>query len=96
MKVRELLGIGFNINFVPGEEGVEAPSFFLEKGCSGVYVRTETINMREDQNMEVYCMGYLDNKVNVVIFDNPEPLDRESVLAVSKTIDVIKEATPCE
>ena len=83
MKVKELIDLGFHVNFVSIEEGGGQPCFYVGFEIGDMYVMSEAIEMKFEENEKKYFEKYLDNEVKVFIFDHNVPLSEESVKALT-------------
>lgn len=82
MKIRELIDLGFHINFVSAEESGGQPYFYVGFEIGDMYIISEAIEMGFEENEKKYFEGYLENQVKVSIFDHDIALSDESIKAL--------------
>ncbi len=79
MKVKELIDLGFHINFVSAEEGGGKPYFYVGFAIGDMYLMSEAVVMKFKENKKKCYEKYLDNEVKIVIFDHETPLSEETI-----------------
>ena len=82
MKIRELIDLGFHVNFVSAEESGGQPYFYVGFEIGDMYIISEAIEMDFEENEKKYFEGYLENQVKVSIFDHDIALSDESIKAL--------------
>lgn len=82
MKVKELIDLGFHINFVSIEESGGNPYFYVGFEIGDMYIISKAIEMEFEENEKKYFERYLDNRAEVSIFDHDVALSEESVRAL--------------
>ena len=82
MKIKELIDLGFHINFVSAEESGSNPYFYVGFEIGDMYILSEAIKMEFEENEKKHFKKYLDNRVEVFIFDHDVALSEESVRAL--------------
>ena len=82
MKIRELIDLGFHINFVSAEESGGQPYFYVGFEIGDMYIISKAIEMEFEENEKKYFKKYLDNRAEVSIFDHDVALSEESVRAL--------------
>ena len=82
MKIRDLIDLGFHINFVSIEESGSSPYFYVGFEIGDMYIISKAIEMDFEENEKKYSKKYLDNTTEVFIFDHELPLSEEVVRAL--------------
>ena len=79
MKIKELIDLGFHINFVSAEESGGKPYFYVGFAIGDMYLMSEAVVMKPKENRKKYHEKYLDNEAKIVIFDHDVPLSKETI-----------------
>lgn len=82
MKVKELIDLGFHINFMSAEESGGKPYFYVGFEIGDMYIISEAIEMEFEENEKKHFKKYLDSEVEVSMFDHELPLSEEVVRAL--------------
>lgn len=84
MKVKELIDLGFHINFVSAEESGGQPYFYVGFAIGDMYLLSEAVVMKPKENKKKYYEKYLDKEAKVVIFDHEVSLSEETIKSLVK------------
>jgi len=84
MTVKELIDLGFHINFASAEESGGEPYFYAGIEIGDMYLISNAVEMNFEENEKKHFEKYLDNEVKVSIFDHDVPLSEESIKALVK------------
>lgn len=82
MKIKELIDLGFHINFVPIEESGSNPYFYVGCDIGDMYIISKEVEMKFEENGKKHFKKYLESDVEVSMFDYEVALSDESIKAL--------------
>jgi hypothetical protein len=93
MKVKDLIGLGFKVEFQSIEQTGGRPYFYLRKHSEGrLLVYSGAADMNYDENEIEHYKKYLDKEVFVYVWDNLVHIPDEAVILLNQSINVMNES----